>query len=78
MILKFGKLRPPLLIGGGGDGGRRWGAMHEGLDLAADTGTPIVAAQDGRVEYSGWCGGYGRFVEIVHDDGFITRCMFGI
>lgn len=54
--------------------GPRWGRMHRGIDLAAPTGTPIVAAAPGRVAYAGWNeGGYGYLVEIDHPDGSKTR-----
>jgi murein DD-endopeptidase MepM/ murein hydrolase activator NlpD len=54
--------------------GWRWGRMHAGIDIAADIGTPIFAAADGVVEYSGWnSGGYGNLVEIRHADGSLTR-----
>jgi murein DD-endopeptidase MepM/ murein hydrolase activator NlpD len=47
--------------------------FHDGVDLAAREGTPIVAAADGRVASAGWSGGYGRAVEIVHAGGLETR-----
>jgi len=39
---------------------------HRGVDYAASSGTPIHAVGDGRVVFSGWKGGYGRFVLIRH------------
>lgn len=54
--------------------GWRWGRMHQGIDIAADIGTPIYAAASGVVEYAGWnSGGYGNMVEIRHADGSMTR-----
>lgn len=47
--------------------------FHKGIDIAAATGTPVVAAADGRVVYAGWCGGYGIAVFIWHGDGKETR-----
>ena len=41
--------------------------MHKGVDFGAPTGTPIYAAGDGTVEFSGWAGGYGHFVKIRHN-----------
>jgi murein DD-endopeptidase MepM/ murein hydrolase activator NlpD len=50
--------------------GWRWGRMHKGIDIANNVGTPIVAAKDGVVSFSGWhSGGYGYLVTISHDDG---------
>ena len=46
--------------------------FHDGLDLAASTGTPIVAAADGRVIGAGWRGGYGQQVQIAHAGGIDT------
>ena len=56
--------------------GWRWGRMHKGIDVANNVGTPIVAAREGRVTYSGWHdGGYGYLVEITHQDG--SRTLYG-
>lgn len=40
--------------------------MHQGIDIAAPIGSPIKAAQDGIVEFSGDRGGYGRTVLLSH------------
>jgi murein DD-endopeptidase MepM/ murein hydrolase activator NlpD len=48
--------------------GWRWGRMHKGIDIAGETGTPIVAAADGVVTEIGWDDGYGNWVEVVHGD----------
>jgi murein DD-endopeptidase MepM/ murein hydrolase activator NlpD len=50
----------------------RFARMHRGIDFGAGYGAPIVAAADGRVARSGWAGGYGRQVRIVHDGGIVT------
>jgi len=48
-------------------------AKHEGLDLAAQLGAPVLASAPGRVVYAGHKGGYGRMVEIDHGLGIHTR-----
>lgn len=53
--------------------GMRWGRLHEGLDLAADVGAPVLAVADGVVTYSGWNGNYGRLLCLSHGSGFTTR-----
>eukprot|EP00899_Mesostigma_viride_P016127 jgi/Mesvir1/24515/Mv21858-RA.1 len=53
--------------------GPRWGALHEGVDLAAEQGTPVRAAGDGIVVYAGLNGGYGKLLSLAHGDGFTTR-----
>lgn len=46
--------------------------LHTGADMAARQGTPIKAARNGRVLYSGWKKGYGNTVIIDHGDGVST------
>ncbi len=45
---------------------------HKGVDYAARTGTPIMAAGDGRIELAGWKSGYGKTVIINHGQGRST------
>jgi len=52
--------------------GLRWGRMHEGIDIAASSGTPIRAAAAGTVIHAGWLGGYGNLVVIDHGNGLAT------
>lgn len=53
--------------------GRRWGKMHEGIDLAAPMGTPVLAARDGVVLYAGnGVRGYGNMVVLQHDGDLLT------
>lgn len=49
------------------------GAMHEGVDFAAPTGTPIVAAAAGVVVTAEYSPSYGYLVEIDHGEGLTTR-----
>lgn len=48
--------------------------LHNGVDLAAVTGTPIFASKSGVVTTAciGWGNGYGNHVVINHGDGFST------
>jgi murein DD-endopeptidase MepM/ murein hydrolase activator NlpD len=53
--------------------GWRWGRMHEGVDMAAPTGTPIYAPADGVVIAAEWERGYGNLIKIRHEFGITTR-----
>lgn len=55
---KFGMRTHPLL------GTRR---LHKGVDWAAPTGTPVVAAFAGRIGFAGDAKGYGNFIRVIHD-----------
>jgi murein DD-endopeptidase MepM/ murein hydrolase activator NlpD len=48
---------------------------HLGVDYAAPRGTPVVAAGNGRVQYAGWKGGFGRFIQVKH--GSDLTSMYG-
>jgi murein DD-endopeptidase MepM/ murein hydrolase activator NlpD len=52
--------------------GWRWGRMHNGIDLAAPQGTPIVAVHAGTVTMARYHGGYGYAVIIDHGNGVET------
>jgi murein DD-endopeptidase MepM/ murein hydrolase activator NlpD len=49
------------------------GTRNDGINIAAELGTPIHAAAGGTVTYVGnEVRGYGNLILIRHDDGFIT------
>jgi murein DD-endopeptidase MepM/ murein hydrolase activator NlpD len=52
--------------------GRRGRRSHDGIDIAARTGTPVRAAEAGRVTHSGWLGDYGRVVIVKHAGHYST------
>tara|TARA_B100000035_G_scaffold303348_1_gene301846 strand:- start:606 stop:2156 length:1551 start_codon:yes stop_codon:yes gene_type:complete len=60
---KFGVRKHPIL---------GYSKMHRGVDFAAKRGTPIMAAGDGRITFSGRNGAFGRFIEIKHLNNFKT------
>jgi len=46
--------------------------MHRGVDFAAPTGTPIIAAGSGVVTQAGWFSSYGRYIRIRHNGTYDT------
>ncbi|MBD2682151.1 MULTISPECIES: M23 family metallopeptidase [Nostoc] len=47
--------------------------QHEGIDIAGESGTPIVAAASGTVIKAGWDNwGLGNAISIKHSDGSVT------
>lgn len=53
---------------------KRWKA-HNGIDYAAKTGTPVVAAGDGRVIEAGYNRFNGNYVFIQHGDTYTTKYL---
>lgn len=60
---KFGMRRHPIL---------GYSKMHKGVDFAAPTGTPILAAGDGIITYRDRKGAYGNYVRIRHNANYST------
>lgn len=50
---------------------------HDGMDIAAPTGTPVLAAADGTVLEADYNGTDGNYVKIQHADGYVTiyKCL---
>ncbi len=53
--------------------GMRWGRLHAGIDIPASVGTPIRAADSGKVILAGSQGGYGNYTCIQHS-GSMSTC----
>ncbi len=49
-----------------------WPEFHEGVDLAADYGDPVVASAAGTVASAAYDGGYGNRIDIDHGNGYHT------
>ena len=46
---------------------------HDGIDIAAKRGTPVMSVAAGRISFVGRKGGYGRVVEVDHGKGVVSR-----
>jgi len=60
----YGKRRDPV--------NKKW-AAHYGLDMASPLKSGVYVAAPGKVVSAGWKGNYGRFIEIDHGSGIVTR-----
>ena len=60
---RFGARRHPVL---------GYTRMHRGIDFAAPSGTPIMAAGNGKIVFRGRKGGYGNYIKIRHNGDFAT------
>jgi murein DD-endopeptidase MepM/ murein hydrolase activator NlpD len=47
-------------------------SFHDGLDIGAPYGSPIIATGKGKVIFSGWDKYYGNCVRIDHGGGLVT------
>ena len=53
--------------------GPRWGRMHEGIDIAVPSGTPIRAVKSGDIVLAAPTSGYGNYTCISHGGG-LSSC----
>lgn len=60
---RYGRRRHPIL---------GYTRMHQGVDFAAPSGTPVMAAGDGVIVSRGLNGNYGRYVRIRHNSTYAT------
>jgi murein DD-endopeptidase MepM/ murein hydrolase activator NlpD len=62
--------------------GQRWGRLHAGIDLASPNGSPIRAADSGKVVLRAFTGGYGNYTCIQHSSSLSTcyahQSRFGV
>ena len=47
-------------------------SLHQGVDIAAKRGTPIVAIAPGTVKFVGYKRGFGRMVQVEHGDSWVS------
>lgn len=84
VIVKGTRVTQVASRGGGGTGSLDWptygpitqyykGSAHSGIDIGGRTGQAIKAADSGYVSFTGYQGGYGKFVIVNHGNGIVTR-----
>ena len=61
---RFGRRRHPIL---------GYTRAHNGTDYGVPIGTPVWSVGDGKVIRAGWHGGYGRLVEVMHANGWVSQ-----
>lgn len=67
------QLRWPVGVGTVTSGfGPRGGTVHDGIDIAASHGAPVLAAADGEVIFSATLPGYGNTIILRHAGGYAT------
>jgi len=49
------------------------GKMHNGIDIAANAGTTVIAPGEGIIVYCGERGTFGFVIDINHGNGFVSR-----
>ena len=49
-----------------------YNVKHRGVDFAAPTGTPVFAAGNGKIEFIGTNGAYGKYIRIKHNNSYKT------
>lgn len=54
------------------DQGLKEKKFHKGIDIAGKYGAPVYASQEGEIVFVGMNGGYGKFIEIKHNDRYST------
>lgn len=47
-------------------------AFHEGIDISAPIGTPVLAARSGVVVFTGWKNRLGNTIVLAHDSSYYT------
>lgn len=54
--------------------------FHDGIDIAVPIGTSVTAAAEGVISFTGWKGGYGKYIKINHgkdSNGDIIESFYG-